>query len=78
MVTRKQERALRSEIAALEHKVENYKYLGRERDDAIKLLREWAEKMPDLSEKAKLLLALADLTDSFAEPVVDGQTVTGS
>ena len=66
MVTRRQERALRAEIEELKSEIENYKYLGEERDSAIKLLREHAEAMPEESaERVKLLLALADLTDSL-------------
>lgn len=65
MVTRRQARALEARIEELESEIENYKYLGTERDSAVKLLREHAESMPkDSAEQVKLLLALADLTDA--------------
>ena len=66
MVTRKQERALRVQIEDLKGEIETYKYLGDERDFAIKLLREHAEALPpESAERVKLLLALADLSDSL-------------
>lgn len=46
--------------------VEALQSMGHERDRAIKLLREYADRLPeDLAERTKLELVLADLTDAL-------------